>query len=327
MWHLLQGYLMPKSGLTLTFVEKGKALPDGFQCLIDGAEQAMAGLVDVRGRPYTAGSAGLDGTMDLIFLLCDDVPAGVMSCELKEDDAQLFFCHVQEPYEALDGRFFKMAVSYLKSAGMQVVRTNFHWPSAERCVEAAGALGFLLIERIEMARESDRRYPARALPEGVEIVPWSDRWLDEAARLLSENGHEIDRQVYPQEQTFAGARLGLKKITGHLYGDFLADQSMIARAGGRIIGLLLATEYEGASILLPEVILDRDHRGRGIASAMMGRLIRDVAKRGERKITLMVNGQNADAIRLYERKGFRPVFIYKQYILSFWQQPADTWSL
>ena len=106
-----------------------------------------------------------------------------------------------------------------------------------------------------------------------------------------------------------------------MYGNFLADQSMIARAGGETIGMLLATEYEGSSILIPEVILARNHRGKGIASAMISRLIRDVAKRGDRKITLMVNGQNADAIRLYERKGFRPAFVYKQYVLSLGPGP------
>jgi ribosomal protein S18 acetylase RimI-like enzyme len=178
-------------------------------------------------------------------------------------------------------------------------------------------MGFKLMERIEMARESDRCYPERPLPEGVELVPWSDAFLDEAARLLSENGNEVDRQIYPQEQTFAGARAQLKKITGNMYGDFLADQSMIARDGGEVIGMLMATEYdEPLSILIPEVILDRENRGKGIASAMIGRLIRDIAKRGDRKITLMVNGYNADAIRLYGRKGFRPVFVYKQYVLS-----------
>ncbi len=82
-----------------------------------------------------------------------------------------------------------------------------------------------------------------------------------------------------------------------------------------MIGMLLATERDGPSILIPQVILDTDHRGKGIASAMMSRLIRDVAKRGDRKITLMVNAQNADALRLYERKGFRQAFVYRQYVL------------
>ncbi len=197
---------------------------------MEEAVQSMAGLVDAQGMPYTPAVAGLDGTMDLLFLLSGDEPVGVMSCEVKEDDAQLFFCHLREAYKACDGQFFAMAVSHFRSAGMHVVRTYFDWPSPERCIEAALGLGFTMLERIEMARESDRDYPARPLPEGVELVPWSDSFLDEAARLLSENGNEIDRQIYPQEQTFAGARAQLKKITGNMYGDFLPDQSLIARA-------------------------------------------------------------------------------------------------
>ena len=171
------------------FVEKGQVLPDGFPRLIEDAGQAMAGLVDAHGQPYTSPQSGLDGTMDLIFLLCDGEPAGVMSCEVKEDDAQWFFCHVREGYKAFEGQFFTMAVSFLKSAGMQVVRTNFLWPSPDRCIAAAGSRGFMPIERIQMARESDTDFPARLLPEGTEIVPWSDSRLDQAAWLLSENGN------------------------------------------------------------------------------------------------------------------------------------------
>lgn len=268
---------MRQPELTITFVEKGKALPDGFLSLVEEAGQAPAGLTDMQGMPYTPGSAGLDGSMDLLSLLCGGEPAGVMSCEIKEDDARLFFCHVRKAYTAYEGQFITLAVSHFKSAGMHVVRTYFDWPSPDRCMAAAMAMGFKPMARIEMARESDRDYPVRPVPEGVEFVPWSDSFLDEAARLLSENGNKIDRQIYPQEQTFAGARARLKKITGNMYGDFLADQSMIARAGGRTIGMLLATERNGPSILIPQVILDRDYRGRGIASVMIGRLIRDVA--------------------------------------------------
>ncbi|HEY3272389.1 MAG TPA: GNAT family N-acetyltransferase [Methanocella sp.] len=307
---------MQQPVLTLAFFEKGKALPHGFQRIIDEAGQAMAGLIDAQGKPYSPGESGLDGTMDLIFLLCDREIAGVMSFEVKEDDAQLFYCHVREADKAYEGQFFTMAVGHFRSSGMGVVRTYFYWPSPEPCITAAGDMGFMPLERIEMARESDRGYPVRPLPEDVELVPWSDGYLDDAARLLSENGNEIDRKIYPQEQTFAGARAQLKKITGNMYGNFLPDQSMIARAGGATIGMLLATERDGPSILIPQVILDRNHRGRGIASAMIGRLVRDVAKRGDRKMTLMVNGQNSDAIRLYGRKGFRPLFVYKQYVLS-----------
>jgi hypothetical protein len=76
---------MLKSGLTIKFIEKGQALPDSFLCLNEEAVQAMAGLVDAQGRPYTPGSVSLDGTTDLLILLCGAEPAGVMSCEVKED--------------------------------------------------------------------------------------------------------------------------------------------------------------------------------------------------------------------------------------------------
>jgi ribosomal protein S18 acetylase RimI-like enzyme len=299
----------------LSFFKNGEKIPDGYSRLLEETGLAIAGLSDEQGRPYTLAAAGVDGSYDLVFLLCDGKPIGVMSFEVKEDDVQLFFCYVGDVYKAYEGQFFSMIVSHFQSAGMSVIRTNFLWPAPERCIEAARNMGFRLIERIEMGRESDRDFPVRQLPPGIEIARWSDEYLDRAARLLSENGNEIDRLIYPQEQTFAGARSQLKKITGNMYGNFLADQSLVARDGSEVIGMLLVTDFPGEPLLIPQVILDRDHRGKGIASAMIGRVIRDTARCGYSKMRLMVNGHNADAIRLYERKGFRTLFVYKQYVL------------
>lgn len=298
---------MHSPGLTLSFFEKGEKIPDGYSHLIEEA--------DVQGRLYTPALAGISGNYDLMFLRCGGEPIGVMSFEVKEDDAQLLFCYVCDTYKAYEGRFFSMVVRHFQSAGMCVIRTNFPWPSPGQCIEAARTLGFRLIERIEMVRESDRNYPGKPLPPGIEIARWSDEYLDMAARLLSENGNEVDRLIYPQEQTFAGARSQLKKITGNMYGEFLAGQSVVAFDGGEVIGMLLVTDFPGEPLLIPQIILDRDHRGKGIASAMIGRVIRDTATSGYSKIRLMVNGYNADAIRLYESKGFRTIFVYKQYVL------------
>lgn len=307
---------MQPTGLSLIFIKKGALVPETFSPVIEEARQSIAGLSDEHGKPYSPADAGIDGSCDLAFLLCDGKPAGVMSCEVREDDVQLTFCHVSADGKAYEGQFFTLVVGYFLGEGIAVVRSNFLWPSPERCIEAAMAMGFRLIERIEMARESDGGYPVKPLPDGIGIGGWPDGCLDAAARLLSENGNEIDRQIYPQEQTFAGARAQLEKIAGGTYGAFLAGQSLIVRAGGELIGMILATEEADGTVLVAQVVLDRRYRGRGIASAMMGRLIRNVAERGRRRIRLMVNAQNADAIRLYERKGFRPLFVYRQYILN-----------
>ena len=49
---------------------------------------------------------------------------------------------------------------------------------------------------------------------------------------------------------------------------------------------------------------------------MIAGLIRDSARRGPRKITLVVNAGNGPAMKLYERHGFRRTFVFRQYILA-----------
>ena len=53
-----------------------------------------------------------------------------------------------------------------------------------------------------------------------------------------------------------------------------------------------------------------ERRGEGIGSALMDAVERELAARGLDDVILGVLPGNADAIRLYERRGFRPTWMY-----------------
>lgn len=83
----------------------------------------------------------------------------------------------------------------------------------------------------------------------------------------------------------------------------------VARAnGGRgpVIGFVLSHRVDAeAEILL--VALDPGERGRGIAAKLLGRHMARLAAAGVTHVFLEVDEENAAALRLYERAGFREV--------------------
>ena len=270
---------MPGTGLALIHLDKGRAVPEGYAGFVRTSQQAIAMIEDVplRRKMQENIDAMARGDYSLLLLIDGERPAGVMCFDVKGNDAQVYFACAGEAYKACEGRFFEMAVRDIQARGMSAIRTNFLWPSPEGYVKAAESLGFRLIERINMTRGNDSGYTRTHVPEGVEILPWSESYLEAVARLLFEDANPVDREIYPQLQTCEGTLADLRSITGNNYGAFLPGQSMVALCDGKLIGMLLATEYDLDSILIADIAVKADYRGKGIASAMIGRLIRDSA--------------------------------------------------
>lgn len=78
---------------------------------------------------------------------------------------------------------------------------------------------------------------------------------------------------------------------------------VVCRDGGAVIG------YAGAHLLPPDgdiqtLAVSPSHRGHGIATAMLDRLLADARAAGCTHTILEVRGDNAAAIALYEGRGF-----------------------
>ena len=98
---------------------------------------------------------------------------------------------------------------------------------------------------------------------------------------------------------------------------------LLARDGDELIGYALAhvlpvgetwvpdTWRTGARIAeIESLAVTAERRGEGIGSALMDAVERELAARGLDDVILGVLPGNADAIRLYERRGFRPTWMY-----------------
>jgi RimJ/RimL family protein N-acetyltransferase len=82
-----------------------------------------------------------------------------------------------------------------------------------------------------------------------------------------------------------------------------ADASMVAEAGGRIVGMIrVEASRHGFGEL--GMLVDRSWRGRGVGSALMRAAVDWSRTHGLHKLCLEVFGTNVAAIALYRKCGF-----------------------
>ena len=100
----------------------------------------------------------------------------------------------------------------------------------------------------------------------------------------------------------------------------------------RLLGYLIISRYVDAWHVM-NIATDPDHRRRGIATTLLERLFELTSRDGERGYTLEVRVSNEDAIRLYERLGFKPRGVRRGYYtdnredaLIMWREPVELGS-
>ena len=130
----------------------------------------------------------------------------------------------------------------------------------------------------------------------------------------------IEKRAYRtpwSRSMFAGE---LAKPSSHCLGAF--DDS------DRLVGYLIISRYVDAWHIM-NIATDPEHRRRGIATALLERLFESTAADAQRGYTLEVRVSNDDAIRLYERLGFRARGIRRGYYtdnredaLIMWKDPV-----
>ena len=131
---------------------------------------------------------------------------------------------------------------------------------------------------------------------------------------------EIEKRSYPtpwSRSMFAGE---LAKPSSICLGAF--DD------GGRLLGYLIISRYVDAWHVM-NVATAPEHRGRGIATALLEHLFELTASDGRRGYTLEVRVSNEHAIRLYDKLGFRARGIRRGYYtdnredaLIMWRDPV-----
>jgi [ribosomal protein S18]-alanine N-acetyltransferase len=128
----------------------------------------------------------------------------------------------------------------------------------------------------------------------------------------------IERRAFPTPWSLAMFVLELSKPSGIC---------LAATLDGRIAGYLVCSRYDAVWHLM-NLCVDPDHRRRGIAVALLERLLDRIGD-PQAQLTLEVRRSNAPAIALYERFGFRGGGLRRRYYqdngedaLIMWRTPA-----
>ncbi len=159
--------------------------------------------------------------------------------------------------------------------------------------------------------------PPNEIHAGYELLPWNHRLLLRHAEAKFQSfRHEIDANVFP---CLADAE-GCRRLMGEIWrrSGFIPDATWLAvfrQAGSR--REINCGTVQGISLRKNEGSIQNlgvvpEHRGRGIARALLIAALNGFRERGLTTATLEVTACNESAIDLYQRFGFRIVrTVYK----------------
>ena len=306
------------SDLSAGFLSIGKIPTQDLKQIVDDAMQTIDQKTGEQKRSNITERMEkvLKADSETVVILRDHRPIGFIAFKPNGNEALLTFGHALFTDDRCAQKVLRTAIDALVGRGYKIIMSTFNWPARKSFDQAASATGFARVERMDMNRESD---PGRAIskpPDDIDFRPWLPAYFDAVAKVQFENSFPEDQVINPQSKTLDGSRRHLQNIIDNHYGEFSNDLSSVALQDGESVGFLLASVISGGAILIVELAVDHNFRGRGIASYMVQGLIAgNDAARGPIELTVTLS--NREAVRLYERSGFRVKATVTYHILAF----------
>jgi ribosomal protein S18 acetylase RimI-like enzyme len=261
------------------------------------------------------------GDLCLISLHSGGEVAGAACYRSVDGEAEVVFGFLRPAYRGIEHAFLETVVRALAKSGVTVVRTGFTWPDAGPVIAAAARMGFSTVHRISMAKDVEDSHLFFYVPApGIQVLPWSPWYFEDACRIMYEESEPADRVLYPLFGSPEGARKLLLSIVQGRHGTFMPGLSAVCQAGGAIVGFLLCALLADGSVLVLDIAVSKACRRTGAGTKMLEYLIGKCAAQGNRQIVLAVTADNAAAIGLYKKMGFQDVATFDQHVLRI--EPA-----
>ena len=115
--------------------------------------------------------------------------------------------------------------------------------------------------------------------------------------------------LFAMEEDFCFDAARQRQGLALLLDDERARVLVAERADG-VVGmctgqLVVSTAEGGPALMVEDVVVDPDHRGRGIGRALLAALADWARGRGVRRLQLLADGNNGPALAFYDRLGWR----------------------
>lgn len=161
--------------------------------------------------------------------------------------------------------------------------------------------------RMEADLGTPRTVPA--LPSGYRFVPWNEAVIDVHARTkFRAFRDELDAIVFPCLGSLDGCRRLMREIRGKS-GFLPAATWLIARGNApeslQWCGTIQGVAERGGVGMIQNVGIAPGHRGLGLGRCLVERALAGFRMHGLNRASLEVTVDNARAMRLYQRLGFR----------------------
>jgi ribosomal protein S18 acetylase RimI-like enzyme len=222
-------------------------------------------------------------------------------------------------------------IHFLAMAGDEVIGYAgvTHGDEAEACGMVHPAwrrqgVGTALLGAVQGAAASLGRQSMLVICEdaGPTAIEWMGRLgatLDSAERRMilpltgpSPAAAETPLQIRPATDA---DRDTVVAIIGEDFDDYPDERRLVGIDGGEVVGTLRLTGSAQRSMIYGFVI-DESRRGQRLGTRMLAPVIDQLRAEGVVEVGLEVDPDNAPALRLYERYGFRPVTTYRYLCLA-----------
>ena len=182
--------------------------------------------------------------------------------------------------------------------------------------------------RSEYARSFERNFMRidlreAALRQGrvrrpMYIEKWSDHYQEAAAQLIAgAYSAHIDSRINDQYRSFSGARRFLYNIVQYPgCGSFYRPASYAAfeAPSGRLCGVSLASLVATDCGHITQICVAPEVRGTGIGHELLRQSLITLRDLRCRSASLTVTAANEEAVKLYERVGFRTIRRFSAYV-------------
>ena len=148
-----------------------------------------------------------------------------------------------------------------------------------------------------------------ALPPGYRFVPWNEAVIDVHARTkFRAFRDELDAIVFPCLGSLDGCRRLMREIRGK--SGFLPAATWLIALGSspeslQWCGTIQGVAERGGVGMIQNVGIVPGHRGLGLGRCLVERAVAGFRMHGLDRASLEVTVDNARAMRLYQRLGFR----------------------